>query len=440
MPAQPARQILGFDHETQMVTLRGHHGGTAQQPLSALPKVEVIAVAKYLGIRFVGKNPLAMDLGKIHDAIVNRKPTVVYEAKPEPMPKPSPTPSAQPQPQPSPKEEPMPQPQQNPKPEAKPRQMGLEEMVRIIATEVVDSALESHEAGVDADEVRGIVKPIMDGFRHEVTELVKSVKPIVNTIVVKGREPKPMNGVQHFVFPKVLGAVSQGVNLWLVGPAGTGKSTIGEQVAEALSLPFSAVNCTSTMTETALKGYNDANGNYVATEFRRIFEGGGVFVFDEVDNANPNVLGALNSALANGFMAFADRRVQKHTDFVAIATGNTYGAGATMEYVGRNPIDGATIDRFAQLVVPIDTKVEDAMLQSVGLDAPTATKWVTAVRKARQNAEKSGLKVIVSPRATLNGARLIRSGAFTMTEAFDATVIKGTKPDQAAKIREGVAL
>lgn len=111
-----------------------------------------------------------------------------------------------------------------------------------------------------------------------------------------------------------------------------------------------------------------------------------------------------------------------------------------MEYVGRNPIDGATIDRFAQLVVPIDTKVEDAMLQSVGLDAPTATKWVTAVRKARQNAEKSGLKVIVSPRATLNGARLIRSGAFTMTEAFDATVIKGTKPDQAAKIREGVAL
>lgn len=439
MPAQPARQILGFDHNTQMVTLKGHHGGTAQQPLSALPKVEVIAVAKYLGIRFVGKNPLAMDLGKIHDAIVNRKPVVTYEAKPE-MPKPSPIPSPMPKPQQTPKEEPMPQPKPEAKPQPNTKPLGLEEMVRIIATDVVDSALQNHEAGVNANDVKDIVDPIMSGFRHEVTELVKSVKPIVNTIVVRDREPKPMKGVQHFVFPKVLGAVSQGVNLWLVGPAGTGKSTIGEQVAEALSLPFSAVNCTSTMTETALKGYNDANGNYVATEFRRIFEGGGVFVFDEVDNANPNVLGALNSALANGFMAFADRRVQKHADFVAIATGNTYGSGATMEYVGRNPIDGATIDRFAQLVVPIDLKVEDAMLQSVGLDAPTATKWVSAVRKARQNAEKFGLKVIVSPRATMNGARLIRSGAFTMTEAFDATVIKGAKPDQADKIREGVTL
>ena len=328
-----------------------------------------------------------------------------------------------------------------PQPKPKPTSpMGLEEMVRHIASDVVNTALDGYDGSVNADDVKDIVSPIMDGFRHEVTELVKSVKPIVNEIHIKERPVKVVSGVQHFVFPKVLGAVSQGVNLWLVGPAGTGKSTIGEQVAEALSLPFSAVNCTSTMTETALKGYNDANGNYVATEFRRIFEGGGVFVFDEVDNANPNVLGALNSALANGFMAFADRRVQKHADFVAIATGNTFGAGATMEYVGRNPIDGATIDRFAQLEVPIDEKVEDAMLASVGLEGAVAKQWVTAVRQARQNVADSGLKVIVSPRATLNGAKLLRSGAFSMQEVFTATVTKGAKPDQVSKISAGVNL
>lgn len=433
MPATPARRILGYDNKTQMVTLQGHHGGSIQQPLGALPKVEVIAVAKYLGIRFVGKNPLAMDLGKIHNAILNGDREVRYEAKPDGKPE-------APKPQPTPKEEPMPQPKPEAKPQPDSKPLGLEQMVRLIATDVVDSALQNHEGSVNADDVKDIVSPIMDGFRHEVTELVKSVKPIVNTIVVKDRPAKTLNGVQHFVFPKVLGAVSQGVNLWLVGPAGTGKSTIGEQVAEALSLPFSAVNCTSTMTETALKGYNDANGNYVATEFRRIFEGGGVFVFDEVDNANPNVLGALNSALANGFMAFADRRVQKHADFVAIATGNTFGAGATMEYVGRNPIDGATIDRFAQLEVPIDEKVEDAMLASVGLEQAVATKWVQVVRQARQNVADAGLKVIVSPRATLNGAKLLRSGAFSMSEVFTATVTKGAKPDQIGKIGAGINL
>jgi hypothetical protein len=435
MPAQKARRILGYDKSTQMVTLQGHFGGTTQLPLGSLPKSEVIAVAKFIGIRFVGKNPMAMELATIHNAIVNGVRTVHYVEKSTP--KPSVTPSPTPVPT-TPKEEtPMPQ----PKPQSKPQSpMGLEEMVRHIASDVVNTALDGYEGGVNSDEVRTIVNPIMDGFRHEVTELVKSVKPIVNTIVVKDKPAKPMTGVQHFVFPKVLGAISQGVHLWLVGPAGTGKSTIGEQVAEALSLPFSAVNCTSTMTETALKGYNDANGNYVGTEFRRIFEGGGVFVFDEIDNANPNVLGALNSALANGFMAFADKRVAKHPDFVGIATGNTFGSGATMEYVGRNPIDGATIDRFAQLEVPIDEKVEDAMLASVGLDAIIATKWVTAVRKARQNVSESGLKVIVSPRATLNGAKLLRSGAFTMDEVFTATVTKGAKPDQVAKISQGVTL
>ena len=48
MPAQPARRILGYDKGTQMVTVAGRHGGEEVLPLGALPKSEVIAVAKYL--------------------------------------------------------------------------------------------------------------------------------------------------------------------------------------------------------------------------------------------------------------------------------------------------------------------------------------------------------------------------------------------------------
>jgi hypothetical protein len=46
---------------------------------------------------------------------------------------------------------------------------------------------------------------------------------------------------------------------------------------------------------------------------------------------NPNILGILNSALSNGYMAFPDKQVARHKDFVAIATANTFGAGATMQ-------------------------------------------------------------------------------------------------------------
>lgn len=434
MPAQPARRILGYDKGTQMVTLQASHGGQVVLPLASLPKSEVIAVAKFVGITFVGKNPMAMEIAKIDKAIRNGDKVVHYD----PTPAPTPTPQfGQPK---TPKEEPMPTPTPTPPRTPSTTPMGLEEIVRGIATDVVGSALQDFTGGVDADKVGEIVSPIMEGLRHEMTELVKANRPIVTTVVVKDKPPRTLKGTQHFMFPKVLGAVSQGTHLWLVGSAGTGKSTLGEQVAEALNVPFSAVNCTSAMTEGKFTGYNDAMGVFRTTEFRRIFEGGGVFVIDEVDNASPNALGILNSALSNGFMAFADKLVPKHDDFVAIATGNTYGSGATMEYVGRNPIDGATIDRFVQLEIPIDEKVEDAMLASVGLPEALATSWLTAVRKARQNVASSGLKIIVSPRATMNGAKLLRSGAFTMAEVFTATVTKGAKPDQVGKIMDGVSL
>jgi hypothetical protein len=47
--------------------------------------------------------------------------------------------------------------------------------------------------------------------------------------------------------------------------------------------------------------------------------------------------------------------------------------------------------------------------------------------------------VIVSPRATENGAHLLDAG-FTFREAIDMTILKGAKPEQAEKILTGVAL
>jgi hypothetical protein len=61
------------------------------------------------------------------------------------------------------------------------------------------------------------------------------------------------------------------------------------------------------------------------------------------------------------------------------------------------------------------------------------------VRQCRKNVADFGLQVIVSPRATENGAHLLDAG-FTFREAIDMTVLKGAKPEQAEKILTGVAL
>jgi cobaltochelatase CobS len=315
----------------------------------------------------------------------------------------------------------------------------------VIAT-MVANIMQTIPVGIDEDKVRDIVSDVIDPMAlatsvamDRLNTKIEALQPKVTQIIVKDRPAVTLKGVQHKAFVDIMMSISARCNTFLVGPAGTGKTTMVSQVAEALNLGFHAENLTAATTEYALKGFKDANSNYVPTKLREFFQNGGVYLLDEIDNANPNVLGVLNSALSNGFMAFPDGMVSKHPDFIAVAAGNTYGNGATAEYVGRNPIDGATLDRFAFFNVDIDESVEDAMLAGFGLPSATAKVWLEAVRRSRINVATSGLRVIVSPRATQHGAALLAQG-MDMDKVYNATVLKGAKVDQVEKIRQGVSL
>lgn len=420
MSAVPSEVVVRFTPETREVTFASGRSIN----LRDCKKNELIAVAKCQGIRFTGKpavyfSPLAIEAGilrgdKVLDYVPHRAASVPAIPAVPSVPRPTVVGSG-----------------------------SLDDVVGVIVHNAVQTALDEFKAGADEVQVSQLVESItstmFEGFRHEVTTQIDAVRPKVTQVVLPSREVVTLKGIQHKQFPQVLQAISQRVNLWLVGGAGTGKSEIAKQASEALRLPFANINCTSTMQDYRITGYKDANRVYDTTEFRTIFEHGGVFLLDEIDNANPNILGVLNSALSNGFMAFPDKQVQRHENFVAIATANTYGAGATMQYVGRNPIDGATIDRFAQLEVTLDEDIEQAMLDSVGLPIAVAIKWLINVRTARKNVTEAGLKVIVSPRATLNGAKLIHAG-WSASDAFGATVLKGAKADQVDKIKAGTSL
>lgn len=415
MSAKPAPWFMEVDKSTGMVTYK-RNGVVCTDHWKVLDKVAKIALAKFLGFKFTGMTPLRWDLADIDNAISD----CMSGAK-----------NIQPRPTKSvPRQEDI---MNQPKVEK-----ALQDLLDAVQTQ-----------GIDKDAVLAIVNEATEPIATDVSalttkvvvlaDMVAKVRPQVTQIHIQDRPVKELHGVQHTVFPKVLSALGARLNIMMVGPAGTGKTTIASRASEALGLDFSSKSCTSQTTESSLVGFIHAGGDYVGTEFRKRFEHGGVFLLDEVDNANPNVLGVLNSALANGTMAFPDGMVKRHADFVCIAAGNTYGNGATAEYVGRNPIDAATKDRFVFVDVNIDEAVESAMLDGVGLDGTIASRWLSIVRKARTNVQTYGLKVIVSPRATEGGARLLSAG-WTMQDVVDATLLKGAKPDQVAKIMEGVTL
>ena len=136
----------------------------------------------------------------------------------------------------------------------------------------------------------------------------------------------------HEKLEEVLSFVQMNEPVMLVGSAGTGKNVICSQIAELLDLEFYFSNAITQ--EYKLTGFIDANGRYHETQFYKAFKNGGLFMLDEIDASIPETLIILNSAIANRYFDFPNEKVYAHENFRVISAGNTFGKGASYEYVG----------------------------------------------------------------------------------------------------------
>lgn len=233
-----------------------------------------------------------------------------------------------------------------------------------------------------------------------------------------GAVTREMVGLFHKKFDEILQIVNKGVPLMLTGPAGAGKNHTLEQVAEALDLDFYFTNAITQ--EFKLTGFIDANGVYQETQFYKAFKDGGVFFLDEIDASCPESLIILNSAIANGYFDFPNGRVDVNEKFRVVCAGNTFGTGADMIYVGRNALDGATLDRFATIEFDYDEDVEKQLAFDDEL-----YNFIKALRKAIKEAS---LRYIVSMRATINATKLLEIG-MSKEDILKSVIIKNMQID-----------
>lgn len=244
---------------------------------------------------------------------------------------------------------------------------------------------------------------------------------------------REIKGHRHPKFATLLKAATSRMangfapNIWISGPAGSGKTHAGKMLADATGAQFHLNGAISMPHE--LLGFIDAAGKYHRTPFREAYEHGGDYMFDEVDGSDNAALLALNAALANGFATFPDKRVERHPDCVIIASANTWGLGATADYVGRSKIDAAFLSRFpVRISWEYDTALEIAISGN--------ESFARRVIAARERARAAGLKVIIDPRASQAGAALIANG-MTEAEAAQATYLANLSADQAAIVEGG---
>jgi len=212
----------------------------------------------------------------------------------------------------------------------------------------------------------------------------------------------------------------------LVGPAGSGKTTAGRQLAEVYGVEFYANSNSPMDTRTLAFGYMDANGEYHPGYLYTAMKNGGVLLDDEVDASNPAVMVSKNAAIENRFAVFPNgERVEAHEDFIYIGSANTYGRGADRQYVGRTQLDAATLNRFVFIEWDYD---EDLELQvSINEDW---TRWVQSVRHA---VAEHKMRYVVSPRQSIVGGELLAAGV-PEEDVRAMTVFPGWPQDDIDKV------
>lgn len=280
-----------------------------------------------------------------------------------------------------------------------------------------------------------LLKDIQVGVEEEANKILQNLKDKINLQYQSitentplriniGSVEKPKQKIVHSAFNDVIQVLqSQRAvrkNIMLVGEAGSGKTQLAADVAEALNRKFYPMSVGLQTTKSDLLGFINAYGNYVTTPLREAFEKGGILLLDEFDATHAGVVTIINSLLANGHCSFPDKIVEANKDFICIVACNTYGDGGTYNYIGRNKLDAATLDRFVTIKVGYDKKLEKKLCDHKIL--------LDKFNNMRKLCNSKKLNVVLSTRSLLNCLDLIQAG-YDMKAALQMCVFKGLDAD-----------
>ena len=311
------------------------------------------------------------------------------------------------------------------KAEVAPTQVGESQVASslgILEQAVAQIIAKTQAEKIESEIMGSVQQTIKDFIQSEYGTITRRITTVIDDI------PKKQEGIVHEKFDTVLKFVANDEPVFLTGPAGSGKNVLCKQIADTLGLKFYFTNAVTQ--EYKLTGFTDAMGEYQPTQFYKAFTEGGVFMLDEMDASIPEVLVILNAAIANRYFDFPAPIGYKeaHPDFRVIAAGNTTGHGADFEYVGRNQLDGASLDRFAIVKIDYSKTIEDSVANDIEL-----ADFCRAYRKSAQNA---GVQVIVSYRAIGRLAKMLQ--ILSTEEALETCLVKGLDKDDIHMIRDGI--
>lgn len=200
---------------------------------------------------------------------------------------------------------------------------------------------------------------------------------------------------------KLFNLIKAGMNnIWMVGPAGCGKSTIARDTAKELEIPYLCISCGIGTSATEFTGYKYPTRE--ATKFSEYYAKRSVILIDEMTALDPAVAQVINAALANGEIETTTGTVKRHEECIIIATSNTFGGGADRQYVANNQLDASTIDRFIGGIIEVNYSEE--------YESQFDTEVVNYIKGLRNCIKINSLRRIASTRMIQAACKMKDSG------------------------------
>jgi len=224
------------------------------------------------------------------------------------------------------------------------------------------------EKALSAHEVETIAESVSDRMIAQVVDQLEAEGRLGSTghvmrIQINDRPVKEVAGRLPKFFPQLLKLAQCNVPAFLVGPAGCGKTTAAEKLAEVLDVPFTRVSLSAGVDEGILQGWllpvgDSGRFSYVPAPMVTAYETGGVVLLDELDSADANMLIILSAVLDNSAwhipLRYEQPAVVKHPRAYFMAAANTYGHGQNMQFCGANQLDERTLSRLRQGQISCD--------------------------------------------------------------------------------------
>lgn len=123
-------------------------------------------------------------------------------------------------------------------------------------------------------------------------------------------------------------------------------------LAKELGLPYLCISCGIGTSSTEFIGYKYPNRE--GTKFAEYYAKPSIILLDEFTALDPAVAQICNAALANDEIETTTGTVYRHPECIIVATSNTYGNGASRQYVANNQLDASTIDRFVGGIIEVN--------------------------------------------------------------------------------------